>query len=202
MVDVESNPCADRPSPKAHPKKRAKPFQTKQYKGKGGKAESTRLLKEKYEGLKSGIWEAEEEEEIMRLLETGLTDVDTLAERFCRSPRVVRRKLKRIAIAVGDATDAESAAKITGLDISAVRKLLTNKQKREKKKAAKTNNKTLPPKDEVVSLLKEISQTLLFMCDHLVPRLQESPPCDSPPTNPEPTLSPRVAADVSGCAAA
>lgn len=162
--------------------KRSKPFQTKQYKGKGGKAESTRLSKLKYEGLKGGVWDEEEENMMQLLLEEGLTDVSALAEKFSRSVRVVRRKLKKIAIAVGEIRGAEEAATFTGLDVSAVRKLLSNKEKREKKKAAKLNNKTLPPQDEVVELLKTISANVILINAQIARLMQARPQCDYPPT--------------------
>lgn len=146
-------------------KKREKPFQTSKRPGKGSKAEATAALKAKYGHLKGGVWEPEEEEELLRTLEEGLTDIYKLGEKFNRTHRVVRRKLKRIAMArAEESQDPESAAAFTGLEVDGLKKMLANKVKREKKKAEKAKNKTLPPKDQVVELLTALNEKLDLIC--------------------------------------
>src|SRR3982751_1926307 len=96
--------------------KRKKPFQTKQYKGKGSKAEMAQKINEKYGHLKGGVWEPEEEERLLQMLQGGQTEQGALAAAFNRTVRVVRRKLKRIAVeAAEDGAGLEQAAALTGL---------------------------------------------------------------------------------------
>lgn len=182
-------------------KRRPKPFQTKQYKGKGSKAENTKILKQKYEGMKGGVWEADEEQDLQKFLESGVTDLDTLSKHFTRSVRVVRRKLKKIAVAAAeDSATVDEASALTGLDVAAVRKMLLNKQKREKKKADKAKNKTLPPRDEVVELLKLLCSEVSIIRDQLSRVLPARPLSDSPAKDTVPALPP-AEADETVCAA-
>jgi hypothetical protein len=141
--------------------KRPKPFKTKQYKGKGSKAEAAQKLKEKYGHLKGGVWEPEEEAALLELLSNGNNDLAELARIFNRTVRVVRRKLKRLAISVTEESSLEDAVALTGLEAEGVRKMVANKTKREKKKLEKATNKVIPPRDKVVDLLTEIRDLLL-----------------------------------------
>lgn len=156
--------------PGKHTGKRAKPFQTKKYKGKGSKAEASLKLKEKHGNLKGGVWEEDEAKHLERLLSEGNTDLNELAEIFSRSVRVIRRRLKRISLRVADERSLEDAAVFTGLDVEGIRKMVVNRDKREKKKMDKESNKTLPPKDAVIELLSDIRNQLDRLLRAVCPR--------------------------------
>jgi len=166
-------------------KKREKPFQTSKRPGKGSKAEATAALKAKYGGFKGGIWEEGEEEDLKKCLTEGVKDIFVLGEKFNRTHRVVRRKLKRIALAMAEEGDVAVAAEFTGLEVDGLKKMVANKDRRERKKAEKAKNKTLPPKDQVVELLTALNEKLTLICRHVpglmlpVDQLRDSPP--SPP---------------------
>jgi hypothetical protein len=169
--------------PENERRKRAKPFQTKKRPGKGSKAEAAQATKEKYGHLKGGVWEPDEEERLRQELSAGQKDIFRLGEIFNRSHRVIRRKLKRIGTSLAEETDVKVAADYTGLDEEGLKKMVANKVRREKKKAEKAKNKTLPPRDPVIELLTAIHTTLLALADHVgaVRDPQGGPPLGSRP---------------------
>jgi hypothetical protein len=173
--------------PPAFPKrKREKPFQTSKRPGKGSKAEATAALKAKYGSFKGGVWEEDEERELMEELRAGNNDIYKLGEKFNRTHRVVRRKLKRIAVAMAEESqDVDRASAFTGLEVDGLKKMLANKTRREKKKAEKAKNKTLPPRDQVVDLLTGIDQKLDFICRRLYASSLEGHPTAGPAQAPD-----------------
>jgi len=86
-------------------------------------------------------------------------------EKISRIDGIISQELKRIAMArAEESQDPESAAAFTGLEVDGLKKMLANKVKREKKKAEKAKNKTLPPKDQVVELLTALNEKLDLIC--------------------------------------
>ena len=91
----------------------------------------------------------------MELLGQGVTDNAVLAQEFHRTQRVIRRKLKKIATATATHESAESASKLTGVDVSVVQKVLKNQRNRDMKKEIR-----LMQQPEGLSMLREIRDRL------------------------------------------